>query len=172
MRLSLLPLVALAGSALASGDTISAAIDNISNATLALNNTIAHWPKTLIGTLPIITRSTQLLAEIHKGTKVARSSAPLSFQETIQVAQATTELGKDVNITLETVIAAKSSFDRLLLSPVILLNLEMQRDSSADFSEAVISKVPAELQENAKALVKGIDDSFAKAIAKYSKLRG
>ncbi|KAF4959119.1 hypothetical protein FSARC_10832 [Fusarium sarcochroum] len=172
MRLSLLPLVALAGSALASGDTISAAIDNISNATLALNKTIATWPKTLIGTLPITTKSTLLLAEIHRGTVVARDSEPLSLDETLQVAKATSQLGADVNITLETVIAAKPSFDKLLLSPVILLNLELQRNLSIDFSEAVVSKVPADLQDKAKALVQGIDDSFAQAIQKFTKPKG
>ncbi|KAF4451324.1 antigenic cell wall [Fusarium albosuccineum] len=171
MRLSLLPIVALAGSVLASGDTITAAIDDIANATLALNKTIATWPRTLIGTLPIITKSTELLAEIHKGTKVARASEPLSFDETLQVAQATINLAADVNTTLETVIRAKPDFDRLLLSPVILLNLKLQQDASEDFSSAVIEKVPEELQGNAETLTKGIDDSFVKAIKKYSSLR-
>jgi hypothetical protein len=54
----------------------------------------------------------------------------------------------------------------------ILLNLQLQRALSADFSEAVIAKVPVDLQGKAKALVQGIDDSFAKAIKKYSSLRG
>ncbi|KAF4978631.1 hypothetical protein FZEAL_5034 [Fusarium zealandicum] len=171
MRLSILPFVALAGTALASGDTISAAINNIANATIALNKTITDWPRTLIGTLPIITKSTTLLAEIHKGTKVARKSAPLSVDEALQVAQATIQLGSDVNTTLETVIRAKSDFDRLLLSPVILLNLELQRDATEDFSQAIIDKVPEALQGNAEALVKGIDASFEKAINKYSVLR-
>jgi hypothetical protein len=172
MRLSLLPLVALAGCAFASGDTISTAIDNIFNATLALNKTIATWPQTLLGTIPITTKSTLLLTAIHNGTLVARESEPLSLEETLQVAKATSELSNDVSLTLETVIAAKPKFDKLMVSPVILLNLELQRALSADFSEAVIAKVPENLQGNAKALVQGIDDSFAKAIKKYSKLRG
>jgi hypothetical protein len=172
MRLSLLPLVALAGCAFAYGDTISTAIDNISNATLALNKTIATWPQTLLGTIPITTKSTLLLTAIHNGTLVARESEPLSLEETLQVAKATSELSNDVSLTLETVIAAKPKFDKLMVSPVILLNLELQRALSADFSEAVIAKVPENLQGNAKALVQGIDDSFAKAIKKYSKLRG
>ncbi|RMJ14830.1 hypothetical protein CDV36_005495 [Fusarium kuroshium] len=172
MRLSILPVLALAGSALASGATIVAAINEIGNATLSLNKTIADWPKTLIGTLPIITKSTILLAEIHNGTKTARASRPLSLDETIAVAQATTKLGGQVNMTLETVIRAKPDFDRLLLRPVILLNLELQRDLTEDFSDAVIDKVPDELQANAKELVKGIGESFEKAIKTYSSLRG
>ncbi|KAM5344342.1 hypothetical protein ACJ41O_012879 [Fusarium nematophilum] len=171
MRISILPIVALAGTALASGATITAAINEIANATLALNKTIADWPRTLIGTLPIIAKSTALLAEIHKGTKVARASLPLSFDETIQVAQATVKLSGDVNSTLETVIRAKPDFDHLLLSPVILLNLELERDATEDFSTAVIDKVPVELKANAEALVKPIDDAFAKTIRTYSTLR-
>ncbi|KAL4731394.1 hypothetical protein ACLX1H_000360 [Fusarium chlamydosporum] len=172
MRLSLLPLVALAGCAFASGDSISTAIDNISNATLALNKTIATWPQTLLGTIPITTKSTLLLTAIHDGTLDARESEPLSLEETLQVAKATSELSKDVSLTLDTVIAAKPKFDKLQVTPVILLNLKLQRALSADFSEAVISKVPDNLKANAKTLVQGIDDSFAKAIKKYSNLRG
>ncbi|KAF4448756.1 Cell wall galactomannoprotein [Fusarium austroafricanum] len=172
MRLSLLPLVALAGSAFASGDSISTAIDSISNATLALNHTIATWPQTLLGALPITTKSTLLALEIHKGTVIARESGPLSLDETLQVAKATSELSSDVELTINTIIATKPNFDRLQISPVILLNLELQRGLSADFSAAVIEKVPKELQGNAKQLVAGIDASFARAIKKFSKLRG
>ncbi|KAJ3523013.1 hypothetical protein NM208_g12616 [Fusarium decemcellulare] len=151
MRLSLLPIVALAGSVLASGDTITAAIDDIANATLALNKTIATWPP------------------YPHWLPAPRSL--WSFDETLQVAQATINLAADVNTTLETVIRAKPDFDRLLLSPVILLNLKLQQDASEDFSSAVIEKVPEELQGNAETLTKGIDDSFVKAIKKYSSLR-
>ncbi|KAH6963082.1 hypothetical protein HG530_006822 [Fusarium avenaceum] len=172
MRLSLLPLIALAGSAIASGDTISSAIDSISNATLALNKAVTSWPQTLVGALPITTKSTLLLTEIHKGTLIARKSEDLSVEETLQVAKATSELSHDVELTIDTIINTKPNFDRLGVSPVILLNLELQRALSADFSEAVISKVPKNLQGNAKALVLGIDESFARAIKKYKSLRG
>jgi hypothetical protein len=50
--------------------------------------------------------------------------------------------------------------------------LELQRDLTEDFSDAVIAKVPDELQANAKELVKGIGESFEKAIKTYSSLRG
>ncbi|KAM0351143.1 hypothetical protein ACHAPU_002927 [Fusarium lateritium] len=172
MRLSLLPLVAFVGCAFASGDSISTAIDSISNATLALNKTVALWPQTLVGALPITTKSTLLLTEIHKGTLVARKSEALSVEETLQIAKATSELSNDVELTIDTIIATKPKFDRLGVSPVILLNLNLQRALSADFSEAIIAKVPKNLQGNAKALVQGIDESFARAIKKYSKLRG
>ena len=172
MRLSLLPLVALVGSAFATGDAISTAIDNISNATIALGHSITHWPQTLVGTIPITTKSTLLLAAIHQGTLAARHSEPLSVEETLQVAKATSELSQDVSETIDIVIGAKPKFDKIQVSPVILLNLQLQRALSADFSEAVIAKVPVDLQDKAKALVQGIDDSFAKAIKKYSSLRG
>ena len=94
------------------------------------------------------------------------------MDETLQVAKATSELSQDVSETIDIVIGAKPKFDKIQVSPVILLNLQLQRALSADFSEAVIAKVPVDLQEKAKALVQGIDDSFAKAIKKYSSLRG
>lgn len=171
MRLSLLPIVALAGTALASGATISKAIYTIANSTLELNKTIAHWPRNIIGTVPIFEKSTILSIKIHNGTRVARASKPLSEEEALQVAKATQKLSLSVNTTLETIIHAKYDFDHLTLSRVILLNLELQRDLSKDLAEAVIDKVPKELKDTARQLIKTIDDSFKKAIRVYHRSR-
>ncbi|KAI5463611.1 antigenic cell wall galactomannoprotein-like protein [Mariannaea sp. PMI_226] len=157
----------LATTAAASGASIVSAMDAISNATKALNKTVASWDGLILGTAPIIVRSTQLLIEIKNGTEVAQASANLTFAEALQVAGATQSLSTVVNSTLTTIINAKHKFDRLLLSPIILLNLHLQKDATDDFSAAVIEKVPAALQETAKGLVKPISDSFDNAISKY-----
>lgn len=171
MRLSLLPVLALASTALASGATISKALYSIANSTLELNQTITHWPRNIIGTVPIIEKTTILSSKIHNGTRVARASKPLSQEEALQVAKATQKLSASVNLTLETIIHAKHDFESLTLSRVIVLNLQLQRDLSRDLAEAVIEKVPKDLRDPAKELIKSIDDSFKRAIRRYRRSR-
>ncbi|GAO13527.1 hypothetical protein UVI_02015970 [Ustilaginoidea virens] len=66
-------------------------------------------------------------------------------------------------------VDAKPKFDGLVfLSPVVLGDLEMQRDASRDLGQALVAKLPASWAAVAKSLVKGVDDAFAAAIDKYS----
>ncbi|CAM1511959.1 Fc.00g094720.m01.CDS01 [Cosmosporella sp. VM-42] len=165
---SLLSLIALATPALTSGDSISGAMSQISSTTTTLGNTVAAWNGLILTTLPILTQSTELLHNIKNGTKTAKASEVLDFGGAIEVAGATQALAGVVNKTLQIIIDSKHKFDKRLLSPVILLNLELQKDATEDFSNAVIAKVPEALQETAKGLVKPITDSFDKAIHKYA----
>jgi hypothetical protein len=167
LTLNTLLFAALPGLVVADGAGIVASIDTISTDTLALNETVSSWKGGLLGTIPIIAKSTSLLENIKKGTKVASASANLTLIEAIQVAQATQALAADVNSTLETIISAENKFDHLLLGPVILLNLKLEKDATQDFSSAVITKVPASLQPVATRLVEGIITGFDKAIETY-----
>ncbi len=80
----------------------------------------------------------------------------------------TITLASSVNSTITAIVAAKSKFDKLLLSPVILLNLELEKSATDDLSAAIIEKVPTELQAIAQTLVDGIDASFDQSIAAYN----
>ncbi|KAI9158079.1 Cell wall mannoprotein 1 [Paramyrothecium foliicola] len=165
--LKTLLLTALPSLVISDGASIIASIDTISTDTLALNETVSSWNGGLLGTLPIIIKSTSLLENIKKGTEVASASANLTLIEAIQVAQATRALAADVNSTLETIIAAEGKFDRLLLGPVILLNLKLEKDATEDFSGAVTQKVPESLRGVAELVVRGILQGFDKAIDVY-----
>ncbi|KAF7558745.1 hypothetical protein G7046_g5413 [Stylonectria norvegica] len=164
----LLALSTLVTTALGSGASIVSAMADITNTTTDLQSSVSSWSGNPIGTVPIVVKSAELLLCIKSGSQVASASAPLTTDEAVQVAQATQKLAAAVNATLETIIAAKTKFDKLLLGPVILLNLELERDASKDFSNAVVEKVPEALQGVAKTLVQGIDDSFKKAIKWYN----
>lgn len=164
----LAPVAFLATAVLADGAAIVDALNAIAADTAALNNTVIEWKSDLLGSLPIIAKSTSLLATINKGTKTAEDSAPLELLETLGVAQATQALVADVNTTLTTIISRKSDFDHLLLSPVVLLNLELEKKASADFSDAVTAKVPADVQSIAEQLAAQINDAFVEAIDVYN----
>ncbi|KAF7545681.1 hypothetical protein G7Z17_g8985 [Cylindrodendrum hubeiense] len=161
-------LVSLASTALASGDTITAAMGTISSTTTELETTVSGWNGKPLGTLPIIIKSTKLLIDIKSGTTTAEDSAVLSLGEALQVAQATNSLAAVVEPALDTIVAAKPKFDALLLGPIILLNLELQKKATEDFSSAVVEKVPEALQAVAEALVQPILDAFDAAIDAYA----
>lgn len=153
---------------LADGAAIEGAISAIQNATSALSDTVGSWDGGLLGSLPIIVDSTSLLNTINKGTATAKQSANLSDVEGFTVGVDTIQLVTDVNSSLTTIIAAKSKFDKILLTPVVLLNLELEKSASADFSDAVISKLPATLVSAGETLSEEIAASFDQAIGVYS----
>lgn len=160
--------VALAATALADGASITAAMTAIKADTTHLGDTVSAWGGDIFGVLTIAGESLGLLEALKKGSRTASKSAALTQDEALGIASATTELGAQVNRTLEAIIAAKPKFDHLIVvSPVILFNLEAQRKATADFSGKIVAKVPAELKPIAEQLIQPIDDGFAKAIAKY-----
>lgn len=163
----LLSVALLARSVLADGAAIVSALQTITADTIQLNETVSSWNGGLLGTLPIIVQSTALLEAINNGTKVAEASANLTLLEAFAVAEATLTLAADVNQTLATIEAARPKFDDLLLGPVILLNLELEKSATDKFGAAVSEKVPSDLQSTAAGLVAEIDAGFDVAIAAY-----
>ncbi|KAL2133075.1 hypothetical protein VTI74DRAFT_2979 [Chaetomium olivicolor] len=167
---TLLAPLALASHALADGKAIVTALTTVDETTIKLGNAVNKWKGDIFGTLPIVAESTTLLVQVKKGQKVAEESEPLDFYATLDVATATNKLVTSVNTTLSALIAKKHNFDKLLMSPLIFVNLELQKHATTDMSKAIIEKVPAQLQDLAKSLVKPIDDSFEKAIDAFHRL--
>ncbi|KAK4150782.1 putative antigenic cell wall protein [Chaetomidium leptoderma] len=161
---TLLAPLALVGTALADGKAVVAALTKVDETTGKLGDAVTKWKGDIFGTLPIIAESTTLLVQVKKGTKTAEESEALDFDATLAVATATNNLVTSVNTTLSALMDAKPKFDKLLMSPLILVTLGLQKRATTDMSAAIIAKVPAELQELAKGLVAPIDASFEQAI--------
>ena len=165
MRLTtLLTPLALITTAVADSKSIVAALTSADTATAKLGTVVTSWKGDILGALPIVTDSTALLITVKKGTKTATDSAALDFYGTLDVATATQHLTATVNSTLSALIGAKHKFDKLLMSPVIFVTLELQKKATADMSDAIIAKVPAQLQELAKDIVAPIGASFEVAL--------
>ena len=158
----------LARTVLGDGAAIYDALATINTNTLDLQSKVQSWSGGLLGTLPIIVESTELLAAIKNGTRTAESSAPLSAIEAITVAGETVTLSNSVTSTLSTIVQNKPRFDKLLLSPVILLNLQLEKQATDQMSSAIIAKVPEELQATAQSLIAPIDAAFDQAIDAYN----
>jgi hypothetical protein len=161
-------LVFCVGSVLADGAAIANAISAIQNATNELTTTVSNYNGNLLGSLPIIIQSTSLLKTIKKGTETAEESAPLADLEALTVGLATITLVGNVNASLDAIVAAKPKFDRNLLTPVVLLNLEQQRSASSDFSDAVVGKLPENFVSTGQQLAAQISEAFSEAISVYS----
>ncbi|KAK3294418.1 hydrophobic surface binding protein A-domain-containing protein [Chaetomium fimeti] len=162
----LLPLTLLPAT-LADGPSIVAALTTVNETTTKLGAAVTDWRGTILGTVPILAESTALLIQVKQGTDTAEASAPLDVPASLAVATATGALVDSVNATLAALVEAKGMFDRLLLSPLIAVNLGLQRRATAEMSAAVIGKVPAELREVAEGLVAPIDESFGVAVEAY-----
>ena len=159
---------ALAATVVADGASITAAMTKIKSDTTQLGNTVSSWHGDIFGVLPIAGESIGLLETIKKGSKTVSKSAALTQTEALGIAGSTVDLATQVNKTLEAIIAAKPKFDDLIVvSPIILFNLEEQKKATADFSSKILTKVPAELQAIAKSLIQPINDGFSKAIDIY-----
>ncbi|KAI3391314.1 hypothetical protein diail_7602 [Diaporthe ilicicola] len=164
-----LPVVALGvGGVLADGTSIVNAITAIQNATNQLTTTVSDYNGNILGALPIILESTSLLSTIKKGTQTAEQSAPLADLEAVTVGLATITLVGNVNASLDAIVDAKPKFDRNLLTPVVLLNLEQQKSASSDFSDAVVAKLPATFVSTGQQLAAQINEAFSEAISIYS----
>ncbi|KAK0113503.1 hypothetical protein ONS96_014366 [Cadophora gregata f. sp. sojae] len=175
MRLTqiLLPITFLVSHVAADGASISAAIDNIGAAAGKLNETVADFPNNpILGLTDIgdlLVNSVGVLKTINEGTKVAEASAQLTTLEAFGLAGKIQSLSSSVTSTLDTTVAAKKKFDKLLIvSPIVLLNLKQQKSATVEFGDAVTAKVPAELQEIAKNLQAPILAAFDKAIDAYN----
>lgn len=161
------PLAFLASTVAADGQAIADAVGVINTVTLELQSKVTSWKGDLLGALPITVVSGELLADINNATKTAKASAPLDALEALTVAIAVNNLSGSVNQTIAAIVARRPQFDKLLLRPVILLNLELEKDATDKLGAALADKVPAELKPAAQQLQATIDGYFDTGIQAY-----
>lgn len=148
-------------------DAIVDALATLSASTADLNNTVAAWNGNLLGTLPIVIKSGELLSNTNKATKAAENSANLTLIEAVTIATSIQDLIEATDTTLTTLVEAKPKFDHLLLSAAILLNLVLEKHATSNFGAAIVSKVPPEVADLAEQIAAQADELFDKAIDVY-----
>ncbi|KAG0646314.1 hypothetical protein D0Z07_8154 [Hyphodiscus hymeniophilus] len=170
MLLKLFPFAILASTVLADGAAIIAAMYQISNDTVELQNQVGGWDGDILGVLPIVGISTKLLSAIDSGTHTAQTSANLTLAEVLSIVGPTTSLVSGVQSALSTVTDAREKFAKLLLAPVIKIDLELEKTATDRFSAAVVKKVPSAFQALAESLTAPVDVAFGFAIGNYTGL--
>ena len=169
----MLPTIALGVLALAAtpvfadGAAIVESLGTLSASSAELNNTVAGWSGGLFDALPIVTQSVGLLKDTKDAAGVAEESEPMTLEEAVALASAMQGLTTDIKNTLTTIEETKPKFDKLLMSPIILADLKLQKKETDKLSVAVVEKVPEELQEIAQGMVDQVAELFDKAIDAY-----
>lgn len=151
----------------ADGVAIVKSLGTLSKSSAELNNTVAEWSGGLFDSLPIVTQSLGLLGDTKDAAAVAEESEPLTFEEATTLAVAMQSLTTDIKNTLTTLENAKPKFDKLLFSPIILIDLKLQKKETDNLSTAVVEKVPEALQEVAQGMVDEVSGLFDNAIDAY-----
>lgn len=165
---SVLPVALFAATALGDLTSINNALLTVTKDLIALNGTLTNFNGDLFAAIPILLSSSTLENAIKAGTKTANASGPISFDDTLVIADSTADLAIDATQTIDNLIRTKPKFDKLLIvSPITLGVVKGLRTATAAFATAIIAKVPQELQPVAKALVQGIDDDFARGVKAF-----
>ncbi|CCC07053.1 unnamed protein product [Sordaria macrospora k-hell] len=163
----LAPVAILASTVAADAASIQTALDTINLSTLKLKNYVDTWNGKLLTVIPIVGESTSLLASINRGKQTAEESEELDTLGALGVGEKTSKLATSVNQTITTIITSKPKFDKLLLSPTILLNLKLEKKATEELNDVIISKIPELFRDFARSLSAPIIDSFDEAIETY-----
>lgn len=155
--------------------TVVADLASVNNALLAidknllgLKQTINSWDGQLFSAIPILFAASSVQNSIKAGAKAANDSQPLSFEDTLVIAQSTVTLADDTTTTIDDLIGIKPKLDKLVIgSPITLSNIKSIRTAVGDLATALIAKIPADTQPIAKELVKGIDDDLARGVKAF-----
>lgn len=167
MKFSLIAFAALASTAVADLASIQKSLGEVSKSVDKVKSALDGWKGDLIGTLPVVAASAELVITLEVNTLKIKKSANLTEDEAIEVAGTTAELITNTQPVLDGITAAKPKFDKLLLSPVIYLSLLTQKSATLDLSAAVVSKIPETFAEIGEALIAEISGLFDTVIAVY-----
>ncbi|OAA42529.1 antigenic cell wall galactomannoprotein [Beauveria brongniartii RCEF 3172] len=166
MQIKLLTLAALATTAVAD---IKGCLETIAASTVQLDKSVTSYQGGLLGLVPITTDALCLLNDINQCTSTARASAPLDYEAALDIAGATGTLADNVNTVIDDLVRAKPKFDRLLIvTPIIKVTVEQEREATKELCKQILAKIPKELADIAAILIKQIDDKFAEGIKAFS----
>lgn len=153
---------------LADGTAIVSAVTSIQSATNGFTAAVAGWTGDAVSAIPIITQSTAALAAINRGTTSALLSNTLTTTEATGVGTAIVALVGSIKTSLDTLVASKPKFDKILLSPSVILTLEQEKAEYSAFSASVFSKFPDAFAATGQQLAAQITAEFDGAISSYS----
>lgn len=163
-------LLSASNTVLADGAAIKTAVSGITNTTIELGSTVTSWDGNLLTFVTIGLKSYSLVDTINKGTATSKQSANLTDIEALDTGFAVSNLVKAVNSTMTTIIEAKSKFDENGVSLLVQIALEMEKDSSASLSNAIIEKLPPSFVDTGKLLSAEIAASFEQTIGAFTEV--
>lgn len=160
--------LALAATVLADAAALNEAIKTIDKNVNNLNTVLANFPGDIFSTIPILFATTTLDSSIKKAATIAKDVEPLTFDETLALADVTGNVARSAKTCIDTLISVKPKFDKLVIvSPITLGLVKGLRTSTKSLTDIVLTKVPEDLKDVATQLIAEIDAQYVRAIEAF-----
>ncbi|KAK2729020.1 cell wall galactomannoprotein mp2 allergen f17-like protein [Colletotrichum kahawae] len=146
--------------------TIQAALNTINSALQGLDNSVKNTQTvTLGGGIQLLGAVGSVKTSIEDATTQVQASEVLNRKDALNLKAATDALTNNVKVTINDVVAKKSLVDSLGATPLVAVALQDQKSASVALAQALVSKVPPELnadaQKSAVALSTVLDQGIA-----------
>ncbi|KAI8307396.1 hypothetical protein K4K61_003590 [Colletotrichum sp. SAR11_59] len=146
--------------------TIQAALNTINSALQGLDNSVKNTQTvTLGGGIQLLGAVGNVKTSIEDATTQVQASEVLNRKDALNLKAATDALTNNVKVTINDVVAKKSLVDSLGATPLVAVALQDQKSASVALAQALVSKVPQELnadaQKSAGALSTVLDQGIA-----------
>ncbi|EXF83580.1 hypothetical protein CFIO01_00722 [Colletotrichum fioriniae PJ7] len=131
--------------------TIQAALNTINSALQGLDNSVkATNTVTLGGGIQLLNAVGNVKSSIEDATTQVQGSEVLNKKDALNLKAATDALTNNVKVTINDVVAKKSLVDSLGATPLVAVALQDQKSASVALAQALVSKVPPELNGDAQ----------------------
>ncbi|GKT46609.1 cell wall mannoprotein 1 [Colletotrichum spaethianum] len=131
--------------------SIQAALNTINSALQGLDNSVKNTNSvTLGGGIQLLGAVGGVKNSIESATTQVQASEVLNAQDARNLKAATDALTNNVKVTINDVIAKKSLVDSLGATPLVAVALQDQKTASVALAQALVSKVPPELNADAQ----------------------
>lgn len=160
---------ALAVTVVADGISVLKALTTVDSRIKTLTSQFINFPGDLESAVPIATEALQHNQDIADAAEVVQESQPLSFDETLGIADIVLTIIDDMTACMDALIADKPKFDKLDgVNPLIVDILYKLRGSANQLGSALIEKEPDDFKEVAKELVGEVNAQFERSLKAYS----
>ncbi|KAK1974995.1 hydrophobic surface binding protein A-domain-containing protein [Colletotrichum cereale] len=144
---------------------IQAALNTINSALQGLDNSVKNTKSVTIGAgIQILGAVSGVKNSIEAATAQVQASETLNPKDARNLKAATDALTNNVKVTINDVVAKKSLVDSLGATPLVAAGLLDQKTASVALAQALVSKVPpemnAEAQLSATALSNVLDEGI------------
>ncbi|GJC87592.1 cell wall mannoprotein 1 [Colletotrichum liriopes] len=131
--------------------TIQAALNTINSALQGLDNSVKATNSVSIGGgIQLLGAVGGVKTSIEDATTQVRASEVLNTQDARNLKAATDALTNNVKVTINDVVAKKALVDSLGATPLVAVALQDQKTASVALAQALVSKVPPELNADAQ----------------------
>ena len=131
---------------------------------ISLSDSVAGWNGDALGAFPIVFKYAEAMSLADASTRVAQLSEPLTAETAGQFENEYSDLANYGCQAMDTIIAAKPKLDKFVPNYAMTFSLRLIRDSTSDFHDAFLSKVPADNQSVYNTAIQDSNDCVNNAI--------